>query len=71
MAVTREVAVYREKKDIVEFVGNPLIAALPAPMKQSEALKQLLNLPPTRDYDRNADATVRLDLLARIKPPPG
>lgn len=66
MAVTRKAAVYTEKKDIVEFVGNPLISALPASVSQNVVLKELLKLPPTREDDRNAEAMIRLDLLSRI-----
>lgn len=63
---TIEKAGYKEKTDIVEFVGNPLLAALPAFTSQNTVLKELLKLPPTRIEDRNLDATFRLDLLSRI-----
>lgn len=66
MAVVREAAVYREKVSITEFIGNPLIAALPEGQSQEEMLKNLLKLPPFQEKDRNADRSVRLDLLSRI-----
>ncbi len=66
MAVVRKAAEYREKEDITEFLGNPLIAALPASVSQGELLKLLLKIPPYRKEDRRADTPIRLDLLSRI-----
>jgi hypothetical protein len=66
MPVTREKADYHEKTSIAEFIGNPLIAALPGSVPQSEMLKKLIKLPPHDKEDCFKDAYDRLQLLSRI-----
>lgn len=66
MAVNRKAASYHEKDEIAEFIGNPLISALPATPAQELLLKDLLKRPPFREKDREASGSSRLDLLSRI-----
>ena len=66
MPVSREKADYHEKTSIAEFVGNPLIAALPESVPQSEMLKKLMILPPHDKNDCFKDAYDRLQMLSRI-----
>lgn len=66
MAIRIESAKYCEKITVKEFLGNPLIAALPNGISQEDMLKRLLKLPPVSKEDRNADRSTRLDLLSRI-----
>jgi hypothetical protein len=46
MAIKREAADYNEKDEIIEFIGNPLIATLPRSIPQADLLESLLMLPP-------------------------
>ena len=62
----RQQACYHEKNDIVEFVGNPLIATLPDGINQKQLLVSLMKLGPYREEDRHLDSDVRLELLSRI-----
>ena len=62
----RRQACYHEKNDIVEFVGNPLIATLPDGINQKQLLVSLMKLGPYREEDRRLDSDVRLELLSRI-----
>ncbi len=66
MAKLRMVAEYREKKAITEFIGNPLIAALPDSVSQDDLLTVLMKVPPICEEDRNALPQERLDCLSRV-----
>jgi len=58
----KETAYYHGQK-LVEFMGNPLIEALP-PMEAPENYpKRLMVLPAYSDEDREMDATYRLARL--------
>ena len=58
----KETAYYHDQK-LVEFMGNPLIEALP-PMEAPENYpKRLMVLPAYSDEDREMDATYRLARL--------
>ncbi len=66
MALKTATAEYREKTAITEFLGNPLIAALPDGIPQKEMLQKLMKMPPFSADDRCAERSTRLDLLSRI-----
>ena len=66
MALKTAPAKYREKTAITEFLGNPLIAALPDGISQTEMLRKLMKMPPFSADDRRAERSTRLDLLSRI-----
>ena len=66
MALKTAPAKYREKTVITEFLGNPLIAALPDGISQTEMLRKLMKMPPFSADDRSAERSTRLDLLSRI-----
>ena len=64
--VRRKDAAYHEKTDITEFIGNPLIAALPESLPQDDLIKALLKFPPYEDAERKASSQSRLEMLSRI-----
>lgn len=66
MATIRKVAEYTERENITEFIGNPLIAALPESVEQKALLNGLMKLPPFREEERSLSSRDRLDLLSRI-----
>ena len=67
MAVIRTKAEYQEKSEIMEYVGNPLISALPKNLEKNDLIKALVKIPVScEDADRSADPSARLEMLARI-----
>ena len=66
MITKRQQACYHEKKEVMEFVGNPLIATLPDGIQQKQLLVSLMKLGPHREEDRQLDGHIRLELLSRI-----
>ena len=66
MAKQRMLAEYKEKTAITEYIGNPLIAALPDSEKQDKVLEALTKMPPLWVKDREAQPQERLECLSRI-----
>ncbi len=66
MAIIRENAKYIEKVDIIEFLGNPLISALPELIPEDKIVSVLTKLPANSGKERFAESSVRMDLLNRI-----
>ena len=62
----RKAAEYHEKTDITEFIGNPLIAALPESLPQEALIKELFKRPPYEEEERNSFPQSRLEMLSRI-----
>ena len=61
-----EDAVYREH-NLEEFIGNPLIAALPHMISPNEYPKNLIVLPPYKQSDRLKSPSDRLLALKRLE----
>ena len=66
MPVNKIKASYNEKDNITEFIGNPLIAALPPFASQNDTLSNLLKIPPHYDAERESTPYDRLQMLGRI-----
>ena len=61
-----EDAFYQELSSIEEFIGNPLIAALPPMIEPEDYAKYLVSIPPYSDSDRNLPTSQRLNKLQKI-----
>ena len=64
--IKRKAAIYRERTDITEFIGNPLIAVLPESLPEERLIKKLFKHPPYLEEERRACPQSRLELLGRI-----
>ena len=57
---------YYTEQDMEEFIGNPLIQALPPPLDLEDIPKNLIVIPPYSEELRNAAAHKRLSELQRL-----